>query len=358
MGVFDRLFNTKAQNAVQINQVSHSNAPRVFCGWDGVFDFKKGFQDFGDMYLYAALNQLYNGISNITFDTTKNGDKYVVKSICSFVENNANLLLNQYLFNGYIAVYADEDNNYFIYDKDKLKFDRYGQITNKNAIVYYSPTYQSKRKSPISLVRPVLETLNNLSNTMLQSTDTMGVLPIISGEAIPANPEFKQALSQAMAKNYGWGEDQMKYFLSRTDLKVQTIDLKVKDLELRDNIVNNFKMLLNYLEVPVDLVIGNSTYNNVESAKIYFYDTTIKKYAEIFLKVAQSMLTASKEFIPKNTITYHIYNVSGLEKSLSDMAKEKGAYVKLLKSLSDGGVDVKEELEKVYSDIKKLYMEV
>lgn len=354
MGLFDRF--KKVEPAVQINQVSPQS--NVYYGWGELFDWKKGFRNFGGMYLYAALNQLYNGISNITFEPTKNGDSYTVRAICSFIENNVNQLLNQYLFQGYIAVYADKDNNYHIYSKDNLKFDRFGQIINKNALVYYSPCYQSKRKAPIDFIRPTLDTINNLSNAMLQSTDTLGVLPIISGESIPANPEFKKELAQAMSKDYGWGEDQMKYYLAKTDLKVQTIDLKIKDLELRDNLITNFKMLLNYLEVPVDLVIGNSTYANVESAKIYFYDTTIRKYAEIFLKIARAMLTASTEYLPKNTITYHIYNVSGLEKTLSDMTSEKGAYVDLLKKLADSGVDVTEELQRVYSDIKKLYIEV
>ena len=310
------------------------------------------------MYLFSALNQLYNGISNVTFGTTNQTPNYTVKAICSFIENNANLLLNQYLFQGYIAVYADEHGNYAIYDKDKLKFDRNGEIVNKNAIVYYSPTYQSKRRAPMDFVKPVMTTLDNLSNTLLQTTDTMGVLPIISGESIPANPDFKRDLAKTMSKEYGWSEDQMKFLLARTKLDVTTIDLKVKDLELRENIIANFKVLLNYLEVPIDLVIGNSTYANVESAKIYFYDTTIRKYAEIFLKVAQTMLTKSSQYLPKNTITYHIYNVSGLEKTLSDMSKEKGAYVDLLMKLANGGVDVADELQKVYTDIKQLYTEV
>lgn len=357
MGLFDRNKKVELGNAVQINQVS-TYQPRVLCGWDGLFEWKKGGRNFGDMYLFAALNQLYNGLSNVTFSSTKHDDNYTVRSICSFIENNVNLLLNQYLFLGYIAIRVEKDNHYRILNKDDVKMDRYGQIINKDAVVYYSPTYQSKRKAPMDYVKPLKETLDNLSNTLLSTTDTMGVLPIISGDAIPANPSFKEELAQAMTKKYGWGEDQLKYFLARTDLKVETIDLKIKELELRDNILASFRMLLNYLEVPVDLVVGNSTYSNVESAKIYFYDTTVRKYAEILLKIAQSMLTSTSEYLPRNTITYHIYNVSGLEKTLSDMTSEKGAYVDLLKKLADGGVDVADELQKVFADVKKLYLEV
>lgn len=356
MGIFDRKKKGDLRSAVQINQVS--TQPMVHCGWDGLFEWRKGSRNFGDMYLYAALNQLYNGLSNITFSSTKHDDNHTIRAICSFIENNTNLLLNQYLFLGYIAVRVSDDNHYRILNKEEVRMDRQGQIINKDTVVYYSPTYQSKRRAPMEYLKPLKETLDNLSNTLLSSTDTMGVLPIISGDSIPANPSFKEELAQAMTKKYGWGEDQLKYFLSRSELKVDAIDLKVKDLELRDNILSTFKMLLNYLEVPADLVIGNATYSNVESAKIYFYDTTIRKYAEIFLKIAQSILTSTSEYLPRNTITYHIYNVSGLEKTLSDMTSEKGAYVDLLKKLSESGIDVQDELQKVFVDVKKLYLEV
>lgn len=356
MGIFSR--DKKTTNAVQVNEVSEN--PVFLCGWDGLgwMPHKKGFKPFGAIYLQMALNTLYNGISNISFETTKE-TSYVAKGICSFLDNNASLLANMWLYKGFIAVWYDKDHNYKLLTENELKYDQYRRVINRDTIVIYSPLYQTKRKNYMQLVTPLVQLIDTLANTMSESSNTMGVLPIISGNSIPANPQFKAQLAEMMTKNYGWGDDQMKYFLSQAELKIDQIDLHIRDLELRDNILSNFKALLNYLEVPIDLVIGNSTYANVEEAKKFFYENTVKKYAEVFLKVGRNLLTASDELLPQNTITYHLTNVRGLETTLSERCKERGAYVDVLLKLRDSGVvGVETELDKVFEDIKKDYIEV
>lgn len=350
MGLFNR--GNKKENAVQVNEVN-KNLPMVF-GWNW-FPRKKGYKPFCETFAQMCLNQIYNGVSNLTFETTRKS--VVANNICLFIDSNATLLVNMWLNMGFICVMYDKDYNYRLPEQNELKFDQYGRVYNKNAVVIYSPIYQTKRKSYMMLAKPILDLIDNLSNTILESTNTMGVLPIISGQSIPANPQFKQELSNAMSKEYGWGEDQLKYFLSQTELKVDSIDMKVKDLELRDNLESAFKYLLDFFEVPVDLVIGNSTYANVETARLYFYESTIRKYAEILLKVSRALLTASPELLPQNTITYRITNVAGVDKSLSDKCSERESYVNLLIKLRENNVDVDEELNKVYSDIKKDYIE-
>lgn len=356
MGLFGR--DKQAKNAVQVNDVSEN--PVFLCGWDGLgwLPHKKGFKPFGVVYLQMALNTLYGGISNISFETTKE-TSYVAKGICSFLDNNASLMANMWLQKGFVAVWYDKDHNYKLLTDNELKYDQYRRVINRSTVVVYSPLYQTQRKGYMPLVKPLVELLDTLANTLSESSNSMGVLPIISGNGIPANPQFKAQLAETMSKNYGWGGDQLKYFLSQVELKVDKIDLQVKDLEIRDNILATFKALLNYLEVPVDLVIGNSTYANVEEAKKFFYENTVKKYAEVFLKVGRNLLTASNELLPQNTITYRLTNVSGLETTLSERCKERNAYIDTLIKLRDAGIEgVTDELNKVYADIKKDYLEV
>lgn len=355
MAVFDFL---RRKNAVQLNQVNTTGGTASWqVGWEVFGGLKRGQRPFAASYLWMALNQLYNGVSNITFETTR-GKSVIADAICSFLDSNVNLLLYKYITNGYVAVMYDKDHNYWLSNDNKIQMDSYGRVINRNCVVIYSPLYQTQRKNPMLLCKPILDLLNALCNNLVESTGTMGVLPIISGQSIPANPKFKQELADAMSKNYGWSDEQLKYFLSQQELKVDTIDLKVRDLELRDNILSAFRSLLNFWEVPADLVCGNSTYANVAEARLYFYETTIRKYAEAFLKVGQALLTASEVFLPKNTITYRLTNVTGLERTLSDTCKEKGAYIDTLLKLQGAGVNVAEELGKVYSDLKKLYIEV
>lgn len=356
MGLFNR--NKKTTNAVQINEVNKNQ--QLFCGWDalGWSPHKKGFKPFGDIYLQMALNALHNGISNISFETTKE-TSYVAKGICSFLDNNATLLTNMWLYKGFVAVFYDKDHNYALPTDNQLKFDQYGRVINKNTVVIYSPLYQTKRKNYMQLVLPLVQLIDTLANTMSESSNTMGVLPIISGNSVPANPDFKRKLNEAMTKDYGWGSDQMKYFLSQTDLNVTQIDLRIKDLELRDNILSNFKALLNYLEIPIDLVIGNSTYANVEEAKKFFYENTVRKYAETFLKIGQALLVESNELLPKKILNYRLTNVSGLDTTLSERCFERNSYIDTLIKLKGCGVTgVDEEIYKVFEDVKRDYLEV
>lgn len=353
MGIFNR--DKKKQNAVQINDVSEQQL--FYAGWSGIWsNNKKGWKPFGRLFLQTCLNQIYNGVSNVSFESLK--DNYVANAICNFVDNNASVFVSQWLRLGFMAASYTKDHNFAVIPDNELRYDSNRRVVNRDAVVIYSPQYQIGRKGYMPDAMPIVGLLDTLGNTLNESCNVMGVIPILSGSSIPANPDFKRDLSEAMSHEYGWGADQMKYFLSRAEIKVDKIDLQIKDLELRDNLLSNFKILLNYFEVPVDLVIGNSTYANVGEAKTYFYDTTIRKYAEAMLKVARNLLTASEVLLPQNTLTYHITNVKGLDTTLSDRCKERGAYIDLLLKLKGEGVDVSGEVERVYKDIKKDYLEV
>lgn len=350
MGLFDR--KNKKENAIQINDVKQQF---VGCGFDFFGYARKGFKPFAETFLQMCLNQIYNGISNVTFETTK--QSLTAGSICWFVDNNATLMVNMWLTRGFICIMYDKKGNYRFPEQNELKFDQWGRVVNRDCVVIYSNEYQIKRKTPMMIVKPLLDLIDNLGNTVSESTTTMGVLPVISGNSIPANPAFKKDLEEMMSHEYGLQPEKLRYFLSQQELKIDSIDLHIKDLELRDNLESAFKYLLDYFQVPVDLVLGNSTYTNVETARLYFYESTIRKYAEIILKVARALLTANPELIPQNIITYRITNVSGVDKSLSDKCSERNSYIDLLVKLRDNGVDTDEELARVYSDIKKDYLE-
>ena len=75
----------------------------------------------------------------------------------------------------------------------------------------------------------------------------------------------------------------------------------------------------------------------------------------MILKVARALVTASPEFIAQTSINYRITNVAGIDRSISDRCAERNAYIDSLVRLRDAGVDVSEELEKVYADLKHDY---
>ena len=354
MGLFDRFRRT---NAVQINQIDTTSPHIVWNGWNFMgFKPSSGIL-FGETYLWVCLERIIKGLSNVTFTTSK--DTVVTNKIVAFIENNATLLFNSYVKFGYIAVHYDKDYNYSLLSVNDIKKDQYGRIINADTVVVYSPEYQLHLKTPIVMCRPILEMLDKLCGTMVATTNTLNVLPIISSNAIPADPSFKKSLSDAMSREYGWGESQMKYFLSRSEVKVDALDLGVDKLELRDNILAKFKELLNYWNIPLPLVIDDaSTYNNIVEARREFYGTCVRFYAEVLLKVGQYLLTASNEYIPQKTLNYAYSNIPEMESTISGFCAEKGAYIDLLKKFADAGIDVTDELGRVYVDVRKKIQEI
>lgn len=356
MGLFDRR-NKKVGNAIQVNEVdTNLQAPPFFNGWD-FLHLTKGKRDYAGTYLWICLDRIMKGLNNVLFTSAK--DSYVAKGICSFVNNNTNLLFDQYVRRGYIVVSYDKDHNYQILGQNQIKLDSYGRVINMDSVVVYSPEYQTIRKTPMLLCKPLLDILNDLCNTLASTTNSMNVLPIISGNSVPANPRYKEELAEAMSKDYGWGSEQRRYFLSQTELKIDSIDLGVDKLQLKDNITAKFKDLLNYWQIPVPLVIDDAaTYNNITEARKEFYGGCVRFYAEQILSIAKSLLTASDTMLPQSVINYTFSNIPEMEKTISGYCSERAAYLDLLAKFAANGVEVSDEINRVYEEVKRQIKDV
>lgn len=354
--LFSRNKTETTKNAVQLNDVKTD--PLIVMGWD-TFGIGEQTKKFADFFLWLVVEKIYKGINNVTFSSRK--DDRTANDIVTFIEKNAMNLIHQMINYGYIAVsYTDTGfgYKYSIKKQADIRKDGYGRVLNVNTVVIYAPIYQLQRKTDILMVKPTLDLINTFCNASMNCADTLGTLPIIWGNSIPANPKFKEELESMMSKKYGWDVNKFRYFLSHQEVHVEQIDLKIKDLELRDNIKNALEYLLNYFGVPADLVIGNSTYNNVAEAKKFFYDTTIRSWSETLLKVARGLLTKTGDFLPQNTLTYRFENIPELETTLSSACEEKNAYIDTLLKLKEAGIDVSDELNTVFQDVKKTYIEV
>lgn len=351
MGLFSR---DKKENAIQVNEVNQN-----YCGWTPwIWTHKKTDKPVGNVYLQAILNQLWRGISNVTFDTSKQ-ESLTIEAILKFVDANATLLMNQYIRDGYVVVFYDKDRNYRLPNDNEIKKDQYGRIINKYAVVIYSPQYQTERSSLLRIALPLIADINKMAGSDDYLTETLGCFGIISGQDIPLNPTGKEQLLKQMTEKYGVADDKYKFLLANHDIRYTPIEPDIKGLQFREKMKENYKTLANLFGVPLPLLFDDmSTYNNTKEAKIYFYDTTIRYYAEMILKVAQELLTASADFIPKNAINYHINNVPELEKTLSSACAERTALLEYLLKLKAAGIDVDKEIQSLYSESKDLLRKI
>lgn len=355
MGLFNRFFRPSQKNAIQINDVS-KNASMIS---PYVFLHKKNDKPLGNIFLQSVLNQIYNGVSNITFENLSTGKTITPEAIVHFIDNNAILLVNQYIRLGYITVFYNEKNEYRIPQDNEIKLDQYGRVINKHAVVIYSPQYQTERMSLLKLVIPLTLEINHIAGSDAYLTETLGCFGIISGQDIPLNPAGKKQLLESMSHDYGVADDKYKFLLANHDMKYTAIQPDIKALGFADKIDTFYRYICNIMGVPLQLIFSDkSTFNNVHEAKIYFYDSTVRSYSETLLKVAQELLTASNEFIPKSVITYKFNNLPELEKSLSAACTERMALLEYLKKLKELGQDVDKQVLELSTESKKLLKEI
>lgn len=345
----------KKENAVQINEMSQQQW--VYTPW--VFSHKnKKEKPLGNVYMQAILNLIWNGISNITYDTSGK-PSLVLDAITQFIDANATLLVNQYIRLGYVCVFYDSKGEYRIPNDNEIKMDNYGRVINKYAVVIYSPQYQSERTSLLKIAFPMVAWINKLAGSNDYLADTFGMFGVLSGQDIPLSPTGKEQLLKSIQDNYGSMDDRFPFMLANNEMKWTPIQPDAAKLGFSDQIKDTYKVLCNLFGVPTQLLFDEvSTYNNVKEARIMFYDTTIRSYAEILLKVAQALLVASNEFIPKNALNYKFTNIPQLEKSLSAAVEERTAWLEYLIKLRDAGIDVEKELQDLYRESKDLIKQV
>jgi hypothetical protein len=351
MGLFNR---DKKSNAVQINEVNQN-----YTGWSPYIWFhKKGDKPLGNVYLQAIMNVIWKGLSNVTFEDTGK-ETITVNAITDFVESNTTLLVNQYLRLGFICVFYDKDRNYRIPQDSEIRYDKFSRVINTHAVVIYSPQYQTEKTSLFRIALPIIADINKMAGAEDYLTETLGCFGILSGQDIPINPAGKEQLLSQMTEKYGIADGKYKFMLANHDIKYTPIEPDIKNLEFREKIKDHYKVLANLFGVPLPLLFDDAaTYNNVKEARIFFYNNTIRYYAEVLLKVAKHLITASNDFIPQSAVTYRLANLPELETTLSAACEERTALLDYLLKLKTAGLDVEKELSQLYMESRDLLKRV
>ncbi len=353
MGLFDRKNKEKAENAIQVNQVNENPS---FIPW--TWSFTRHDKPIGNFMLQSIMTQLWAGISNITFKQT--GREMITPDmICSFMDRNAILLTNMYIQYGFMVVFYDRKGNYRVPTYTELKFDSNGRVINKFAVVIYSPQYQTERKSLAAIAIPVIAGINKVAGSEDYVTETLGILSILSGQDLPSNPAQKENFLKNFSQTYGIGDGKYPFLLSNRDIKYTDISPDLKGLGFEEKMERGYKWLCNLFMVPLQLIFNDaSTFNNVKEARVFFYNNTVRYYAESLLKVARELLTASAEFIPQNSITYKIENVPEIEITLSSACRERTALLEYYMKLKEAGVDTTKEINELYEESKNMLKEI
>lgn len=353
MGLFSgkqkQTVDIEVKNAININELNENQVCRPFC-WDWK---KKGRYNFGNFFFQLIANRIFNGMQNISWDTV--GINYLASDISSFIERNANLLIWDYWAKGYAVIIIDGKKGLRMPKPNEIRLDAQGHVLNSNSVCVYSNPYVTERTTHFLLMKPILKNIDANLNNSNYAVENLGCLGILSSKSIPLSPQGKVDLDQKLVKEYGLAEDKLRFILTNAEMSYTPINLPVKDLEFNEKVKDDLNWLCNFFCVSPDMIFGQSTYNNATEATKSFYRTCIQPLAEVLLKLARAVFIYEDDTLtPSKIITYRIVNIPELNINLSAECAEKTAYLDLLMKLEQAGIDVSDDIEKLYKTTKDM----
>ena len=357
MGLFTRKQNkelpTIVTNAVNLNDVQQNQVVRFLST-----DWRKpGQRPYADMFLYAIIDRIFNGMRNVSWKT--NEVNYLADDIIAFVDRNMPVLLQNYWASGFACVMIDKSGKLRFPYQNELRLDQYGKVINKNAVVIYSDPYTVGRKTHFMLIKPILHNIDTELNNSDFVSGTLGLFGILSSNGMPVSPAAKEELQQHLRKDYGMSEDKYNFVISNSEIKYTPIQIPVDELKFDEKVKTDIKWLCNFFNINPMLIFGESTYANQEEAVKSFYRDCIQPLAEVMLTLARGIFIATtKELKPSTIITYNLSNVPELSKTLSSMCAERTAYLGYLQKLQSEGVDITDEVNKLANETRTMLADV
>lgn len=343
----------EANNPITVNLLSEEGY-RQWC-----FSGKIGGKNYSELFLWTILSYVFGGVKNGSFITSK--DQLQPKAIASFLENNAVQMVYNYIQDGYITVKYDRDNNFKVMNGDTLH-KKDGYVVEKNTVTVYSDTYVTERRSLYNLIAPHLKLIDKYLNSSEYLTSTFGALGILSGKGMPQQPEQKAKFEEQLKNKYGAGADQWQFIISNQELDFQQVKLPIDELKLDEKVKDSIKYICNLFKISPDLIFGNSTYNNVGEAKIWFYRNTIIPFLDEILRLGRALLLQVTSGIPTKYLTYRITNVPELNTTVSSQCEELTSQLDLLlklkSALPEKQEEITKEIEKILTETERLSYDI
>lgn len=339
MALLDRFRKSKNQVNDLPNSYGYGNfffTPLDKKNWD--------FRKFSDQYLWLILQTIFAGMKNVRFFSDSEDER--IEKIVYFLDKNFITLIWNMWHLGFAVVGIRSDGTYYIPEKKEIQRDRNGKVTNFD-VVYYSEKYMFERKSDFSIIADSLYAIDAFANGNLNLTENFGALGILMGKGLPTSPADKEDFQKQLKNEYGIKKEQKQIILTTMPLDFKQFTLPVAQLKLPENIEREMKLLFRYFNVPTDLIIGGSTFDNQTQATLNFYRNCISPLAEIALKIGQYLMKKDvRLLVPTDKLTFRIDNVAELEDDRTPEIELKLKVVELVERMRAMQLDTSE-----YEDI-------
>lgn len=333
MGIFK-----KSEN--QINDL-----PNIF----ETFSFPFGYEirRHSDIYLWTILQTIFEGLKNVRYYSNDNEDYF--RNIINFLDANQQTIIWQYWNLGFICL-GYVNGQMYIPKKEDIVRDANGKVLNFD-VVFYSEKYMYERKTAMQMINESLHAIDVYKSGEIHITETFGSVGILTGKGLPTNPIEKENLEKEIKESVGIKKDKKQLILTTMPLEFKQMTFPISQLSLSEKIENELKTLCRFFNLPVDMVIGNTTYENQKQSVVNFYRNCISPIAEVVLSVGRYVVKKDfKNFIPSEKLTFRIDNVSELEDDRTSEIEYKLKLVDLVEKMRNLDIDTKEyedQLKKV-----------
>lgn len=130
-------------------------------------------------------------------------------------------------------------------------------------------------------IQPLVQTLENIktayeSRGIILGNSPLGMITNDSRDAVgtqPLDPKEKKEVQDSM-RNYGTSKGKYSYLISSAKLKWQSMSVAITEQHFKE-VTEDLRTVCNAFAFPPDLLLANSTYENIKEAKKQLYQDSI-----------------------------------------------------------------------------------
>ena len=160
-----------------------------------------------------------------------------------------------------------------------------------------------------TLLRSLINDITEIIARDSQINKNLGLLGIVSRGGTGGNGVLMSGDMEKIEQRLNSrGEDFFGLITSESDLRFLKIDLPIAQLQLAEKLQQKLQLACAVCGVPYILLNtgGNMTYENQTEARVKFYETTIKAFAEIMLEAGRKLIKSMPEMVPSTDLDYNI----------------------------------------------------
>ena len=281
---------------------------------------------FSQSEILDCQKQITDRLGNVSFFSKV--EYAETKKIFDFLQDNRLQIVKRLFYDGYIVI-----------DAKKLEFadltgrtishtygDRLQIPLEDTECAYVSETFESTGLSDYHFLKDKIRFLDAVNSSDFNLIENYGAMGIVSPETdgSMAGAEFTEDdvkdLQERYQKHYGISVGKWSLMFVPRPTKYSPIQLPIAALQLSEKRKYAIQCIYSALGIPKEIGVyfDNSTYENRRQAELDFYNGTISKWANTFVKIAEVIYQKDMELYSeylKNEFWFRFVDVAVLQEA-------------------------------------------